>query len=270
MPFTVSEFHDFIRILEMHPEWRADLLRVLFPEALLDLPRVVQELAEAQRQTEAAIRQLTERMERGFAEAAADRQRIWEAMERGFAEAAADRQRIWEAIREITERMERGFAEAAADRQAMRHDIGRLKGLSKEQYYRDRAAAIFGPLLRGGRDATQQVVEQLRLALEAGRITAQEYRGVLDADLLWSGRLWETDEEVLLVLEASWMVQARDVERAAQRAAILRRAGVRALPVAAGEEWPVEVQRQALQERVVMVQDGLVDETSWEAALVQP
>jgi hypothetical protein len=39
MPFTVAEFRDLIRILYTQPEWRAELLRVLFPEALVDLPR---------------------------------------------------------------------------------------------------------------------------------------------------------------------------------------------------------------------------------------
>ena len=335
MPFTVTEFRDLIRILHTQPEWRAELLRVLFPEALVDLPRALEELAEAQRRTEETleqvtermergfaeaaaqraeaaadrkriwenIEQLTERMERGFAEAAADRQRIWEnierlteRMERGFAEAAADRERIWEAMRQgfaeaaadrksiwenierLTERMERGFAEAAAarergfaeaaaDREVMKRDIGVLKGSTKESFYRDRAAAIFGRLLAAGQDATQEVVQCLRAAEQANRVSAQEYQSVLNADLLWSGKLWDTGEEVVLVLEASWKVHERDVERAVQRAKVLRRAGLKALPVTAGEEWPQQVEALALRERVVIAQDGRVDDASWQAAL---
>jgi hypothetical protein len=279
--FTVTEFRGLIHFLETQPEWRMELRRLLFPEALVDLPRALEELAEAQRQTEETLERVTERMERGFAEAtaqraeaAADRKRIWEnierlteRMERGFAEAAAqraeaaaDRQRIWET-------MQQGFAEAAADRQEMRQDIGGLKGLTKEWFYRDRVAAIFGRLLTAGRDATQEVIRHLRAAQQASRVSAEEYQGVLNADLLWSGELWETGEEVVLVLEASWKVHENDVERAVQRAEILRRTGLKALPVTAGEEWPQQVEALALRSQVVITRNGRVDDVSWQAAL---
>jgi hypothetical protein len=281
MPFTVTEFRDLIRILHAQPEWRAELLRVLFPEALVDLPRALEELAEAQRRTEETLERVTERMERGFAEAAAqraeaaaDRKRIWEAMQQGFAEAAAqrveaaaDRKRIWEAMQQGFAEAAAERAEAAADRKEMRQDIGRLKGLTKEWFYRDRAAAIFGRLLTAGQDATQEVVQRLRAAQQASRVSAEEYQSVLNADLLWSGELWDTGEEVVLVLEASWTVHESDVERAVQRAEVLRRAGLKALPVTAGEEWPEQVEALALRERVVIARDGSVDDTSWQAAL---
>ena len=263
MSFTVTEFRGLIHFLETRPEWRMELRRLLFPEALVDLPRAMEELAQAQQRTEETLERVTECMERGFAEAAAQR-----------AEAAVDRKRIWENIERLTERMERGFAEAAAqraeaaaDRKEMRQDIGGLKGLTKEWYYRDRAAAIFGRLLTAGRDATEEVVRCLRAAQQASRVSAEEYQGVLNADLLWSGELWETGEEVILVLEASWKVHENDVERAVQRAEILRRAGLKALPVTAGEEWPQQVEALALRERVVVTRNGRVDDASWQAAL---
>ena len=281
MPFTVTEFRDLIYFLETQPEWRMELRRLLFPEALVDLPRALEALAEAQRRTEETLGQVTERMERGFAEAAveraeaaADRKRIWEAMQQGFAEAAADRKRIWETIERLIERMDRGFAEAAAeraeaaaDRKEMRQDIGGLKGLTKEWFYRDRAAAIFGRLLAAGQDATQEVIRQLRAAEQANRVSAEEFQSVLDADLLWRGELWDTGEEVVLVVEASWKVHESDVERAAQRAEVLRRAGLKALPVTAGEEWPEQVEALAFQEQVVITRNGRVDDASWQAAL---
>jgi hypothetical protein len=98
----------------------------------------------------------------------------------------------------------------------------------------------------------------------------EEYQSVLDADLLWSGKLWDTGEEVVLIVEASWTVHASDVERAVQRAAVLRRAGLKALPVTAGEEWPGQVEALALREGVVITRDGRVDDTSWQAGAGQP
>jgi hypothetical protein len=285
MPFTVADFHDLVRLLEEHPDWRTELRRVLLSQDLLDLPRIVQELAIAQRHTEEAITRLTERMEQGFAEgvaerhemrqdltqltarveqgfdeAVADRQRIRERVEQGFDEAVADRQRI-------RERVEQGFAEAALERREMRQDIGQLKGMGHEQFYRERAAAIFGRLLSQGRDATNQVADQLQEARRTGLISDREYQEVLAADLLWGGQIREGRQAIVSVLEASWTVETADVRRAASRAAMLRRAGFKALPVAAGQEWPPDVQAEARRAGVAMVQDGMVNQASWETAL---
>src|SRR5919109_2266712 len=292
MPFTVADFHDLVRLLEEHPDWRTELRWVLFSQDLLDLPRTLQQLAVAQRHPEEAIARLTERMEhgfteaaterrelrqdltrledrmdqgfaeatedrqriradmaQGFAEAATDRQRTRDRMEQGFAEAAADRQRI-------RADMAQGFADAAADRRDMRRDIGQLKGLGQEQFYRDRAAAIFGRLLVQGYDVTNQVADLLQEARRTGLISDRDYQEALAADLLWGGQLRDSREPILLVLEASWTVGSDDVERAARRAAILRQAGLRVLPIAAGQEWPPNLPEDARRVGVAIVQDG--------------
>ena len=46
MPFTVEEFQDLIRLLEQHPEWRAELRRHVLSDELLELPAVVRQLAD--------------------------------------------------------------------------------------------------------------------------------------------------------------------------------------------------------------------------------
>ncbi|HEY7490054.1 MAG TPA: hypothetical protein VIH59_02945 [Candidatus Tectomicrobia bacterium] len=58
MAFTVRDFHDLVELLEQHPEWRAELRRLVLTEELLALPQVVHELAEAQRRTEQQIAEL--------------------------------------------------------------------------------------------------------------------------------------------------------------------------------------------------------------------
>jgi hypothetical protein len=94
MPFTVTDFHDLVRLLEEHSDWRTELRRVLLSQDLLDLPRAVQEFAVAQRRTEEAITHFTERMERGFTEVASEWQGLCQDLsqlgarvERGFGEA---------------------------------------------------------------------------------------------------------------------------------------------------------------------------------------
>lgn len=124
MPFTIAHFHDLVRLMEEHPDWRTELRRVLFSQDLLDLPHTVQELAVAQRHTEEAITRLTMRMERGFTQAANERRELREDLTRledradlSFAEADEDRQLLHDS-------MAQGFADAAADRCDMRRDIG--------------------------------------------------------------------------------------------------------------------------------------------------
>ena len=46
MPFTVDEFHDLIRLVESHPEWRAELRRLVLTDELLTLPEQVGVLTE--------------------------------------------------------------------------------------------------------------------------------------------------------------------------------------------------------------------------------
>jgi hypothetical protein len=41
MPFTADAFHDLIRLVESHPEWRAELRRLVLTDELLALPEQV-------------------------------------------------------------------------------------------------------------------------------------------------------------------------------------------------------------------------------------
>jgi hypothetical protein len=67
----IKDFHDVVRLLEQHPEWRADLRRLILTEELLALPeqiaqltRQVEMLTEAQARTEVRLEALTEVVQR--------------------------------------------------------------------------------------------------------------------------------------------------------------------------------------------------------------
>jgi len=64
MAFTVQDFHDLITLVTQHPEWRAELRRLVLTEELLALPQIVHDLAEAQQRTEQQIAQLVEAQRR--------------------------------------------------------------------------------------------------------------------------------------------------------------------------------------------------------------
>jgi hypothetical protein len=42
--FTVDDLQDLLRLLEQHPEWRAELRRYVLTEELLELPALVRQL----------------------------------------------------------------------------------------------------------------------------------------------------------------------------------------------------------------------------------
>jgi len=69
MPFTVDDFHDFIRLIETRPEWRTELRRLVLTNELLAVPEQLAELrtrseqqfmalAEAQQCTEVLLETL--------------------------------------------------------------------------------------------------------------------------------------------------------------------------------------------------------------------
>ncbi|MFN8494378.1 MAG: hypothetical protein U0350_42655 [Caldilineaceae bacterium] len=93
---------------------------------------------------------------------------------------------------------------------------------------------------------------------------AHRFRQV--ADLLWTGEERQTKRPLILVMEASWLAETNDVERAATRAAILRRIGLNALAVVGGEEWTDAARQEARREGVVTTTNGAIDPESWQFA----
>lgn len=279
MSLTINTFSDLLHIVNTNPEWRRKLVKALFPE--IDVPKALQELAEAQRRTEAGLQRLEKLAAETFAqmgkieidlakaaadhkrtetESASDRQAIRDEMKAGFAEAAADRQRV--------------ETEAATDRQEIKlrldqidHTLRDLKGDSYERSIRDKAAGIFGVYARRGRDVKNEIGQQLEDAEDDGHISEQEHVQVLASDLLWGGKLKKTKEQVVLVIEVSWCAERTDVERAVNRAAILRRIGIHALPIVAGKIWAKHVPELALRQGVGMVTDFRLDKSSWQAGI---
>src|SRR5712692_8969633 len=81
MPFTAEEWRDLIRLVEAHPEWRAELRRLVLTDELLALPEQVatwrvrseqqfQELVAAQRHTDEQVAALADAQRRTDAQIA--------------------------------------------------------------------------------------------------------------------------------------------------------------------------------------------------------
>ncbi len=290
MTRTSLDFADLLRALEEHPEWRAELRRLLLPEALLGLPDLVAEIAATVRDVAALLQRLAEAQQRMQQELAA----LAEAQRRTQAEVAelrttvaglAEAQRRTEqtvaGLVEGQRRLEEALAELAANQlefartqaqllrrvERLEDRVGRLVGESVERRYRERAAAYFGRWLR--RVEVLEGLDRAALldeAVAAGRITGEERAEVLWADVVVRGV--SADGQVLvLVVEASATVDEGDVRRAVARAELMGRAvGVRTVPVVAGEELLEGVTTACQEQGVRLVVDGRAGQSPWTPA----
>ena len=238
MPFTVNDFEDLLKIIETKPEWRGQLRRALFPE--IDVPKALQMLAESQVQTNALLKRLDARVER---------------LEIGQ-----------EQLKQDVGVLKQDVGVLKQDVGVLKRDMKSLKGKAQEQTYHNKADAIFGRYLRNGRKAANQVADLLYDNLENGQVSEAELTQVLAADLLWAGEERQTKLPLILVMEASWLAESNDVERAATRAAILRRIGLNALAIVGGEEWTDTAREQARSAGVVTTTNGSIDAESWRTA----
>ena len=297
MAFTVNDLNDLLRILREQPEWLAEVRRVVLTDELLKLPDLVRELVEAQRRTDERLAEFQQRIERQIAEfqqrierqMAEFQQRIERQMaefqqriERQMAEfqqrieqqMAEFQQRIERQMAEFQQRTDQRFAELAeAQRrtderlaefqQRTEEQIGELKGTLLEMDYRAKVGAIFGSRLKKPKvvDAGD-MWDVLR-----DRLDEEEIRQIVALDLIVRGRLLppQGEGELWLAVEVSYIVDQNDVMRAAARAALLRKAGLPAIPVAAGKRLTQGASALATESRVVLVQDGSL--VGWDDAL---
>jgi hypothetical protein len=212
-------------------------------------------LAEAQARTEARVKELAEAQARTEAES----QKYREASEARFARIEATLDRLTEAQAQ-TEAQLRDLVQVV---KKMQDTLAAVKGRQLEFNYHYRAGAYFGPLLRRLRAF---LPVELESELET-RLSAEDFRDLLSLDLVVTGQPRHLPDapQVWLAVEVSSVVDRHDVERAIHRAGLLRRAGLRAIPVVAGEDITVGAQRDAEAHRVVVLQDGQA--LFWEAAL---
>ncbi|MEZ8219577.1 hypothetical protein B0813_003114 [Candidatus Fervidibacteria bacterium JGI MDM2 SSWTFF-3-K9] len=250
---------EFLRLLRTDPAFRAEVRRLVLTEELLTLPekveeltRAVRELAEAQRQHSEILRQHSEQIG-----ALVEAQRRTEEILRQHSETLRQHSEILrqhsEQIAALIEAQHRTEAQIAAleaqiaslvevqrrtweELQRLvtwqRVEAGRREGERYERQVIRRAPAIFNGGQGGSPEQpiVQQRLTQLLAPFWQEGLIAPEDDPLL-ADLIW----WK--DEQIVVVEVSLQVDRYDVERAARRAATLRRAGATVMGVVIGEEW---------------------------------
>ncbi len=241
MAFTINDLQDLTRLLATRPEWLSEVRRLVLTEELLSLPDIVRSLAQAQQRTEQRLEELAraqQRTEQRLEELAQAQQRTEQRLE----ELAQAQQRTEETVRRLVNQM------------------AEVRGEMFEMKFRDKAHAYFGRWLRRIRVVPFiELEEQLE-----NKLTDDEIAELSLTDILVRGRPRRMPEadEVWLAVEVSAVVDKNDVYRAQQRAALLRRAGLRAVPVAVGARIIPEARSLAESLQVALMRNGV--EEGWE------
>ncbi|MCL4829250.1 MAG: hypothetical protein KJZ95_17930 [Caldilinea sp.] len=257
MALAVEDLIDLRRLLIEHPEWQAELRQLLLTGEVLTLPDVVRELADAQRRTEARVEELAESM-RGLAEAQRRTEESLQALEQQVKEL---RQAI-DDLKEIVNKLIESQSE-------MKIQMNDFRGFRLEMRYAQHASGYFGHWVRRARSVLPGNIDpDLEDALEA-HLTSDELIDLLHADVLVSGLLRKPVDgmrpEIWLLVEVSAVIDRNDIERAMRRAALMKKAGFRCVPVVAGDSvtrGATELLRDA---PVALMLNGR--STGWEFAL---
>lgn len=236
MPFTIEDFQDLLQLLEERPEWRAELRQRVLSQELLELPALVRRLADAQEHSE----QRLERIEAALERLAAAEERSEERLGR----VGVALQQTAEALARLTARFEEHERRNAGDFQTLKTDAFARRLAQQPGIFRQLVAEP-RPLTLAEADAwLVQLVDE-------GRLTIQGHRELAWLDLLVRGR--RDEQEGYLVVEASWTIGPRDVDRAARRAALLREAGIVAWPAVVGYRMSTDAQQLAPQRQVLAI-----------------
>ena len=251
----IDTIQDLIHILATHPEWRVQLRPLILTDDFLTLPEQVRaltdriaELAVAQGRTEQTLNALATAQaqnEHRFSNLddalARNEQRfsnLDDALAQLIAAYAQGEQRL-KKLEDILDRSERRLSKVETD-------VAVLKGDVLELQFGKRVVFAYGRWLRRSRILShEQVYELLDDAVDAGHLTMDERDQIAQADVFVQGRDKDTGEAVHLVVEVSWGVGVSDVERAAERAALLAKIGTPTRAAVVGRVLMPEAEEQA-------------------------
>lgn len=221
---------------------------MLLADDILELPRITRELAESQRATAANIEQLTQRID-------ALTVRLDQLT-----------QRVDQLTVQIAQ-LVRAVDSLADGQKVLTERVGDLIGWRVEANYRERPYAYFGLAMRKARTIRPDDIPEVERAREDGRISDRDWRDLLALDVLIQGHVGvaERARDVYLALEASSVINRTDVDRAFERAEILRGLGLPVIPAVGGNEITPDAEALARQRGVAVSTAGAL--TYWPEGL---
>jgi hypothetical protein len=285
-PFTPEELAMIERTseaLRQYPHLRRAFIRALqmeelfaIPEQLESLKQVVLELAAQYKQQQEQLNRIEQTANRALEVAERAQQtaeRANEIAERALQVAERALQTA-ERANELAERAQQTSERAETAEHALQvaletrdivndmqkrltrveTDVADLKGMSMELMARKLLPGVLGKLVRKLR--VYEPDEFYRVMEEAGLLSADDLAEVASADVFAHGHLRSNDTPRWFVVEASWGLGMTDVERAAQRAAILTQNGAPAIGTVLGRRITADARKRAQQLGVLVVLNG--------------
>ncbi|MCS7208393.1 MAG: hypothetical protein NZ874_02375 [Fimbriimonadales bacterium] len=234
-PEELQALERSIEALRRFPHLRRAMIEALQMDELFALPGQFEELKRV-------VLQILERLIRVEQIASEAKQEAQEAKRE-----AQEAKQIALEVRERVDKVEKRLAR-------VERDVAELKGDSEELKARRRLPAVLGRYFKKMRiyDA-EQLYPLIGETLVLDEEDAVE---LLYADLFVYAQSKVSQQEYWLVVEVSWGVGVKDVERAHQRAAILQKHGYPALGVAMGRTVTREAERRAGELGVLIAKDG--------------
>ncbi|MCS7157958.1 MAG: hypothetical protein N0A16_09550 [Blastocatellia bacterium] len=197
MPFTVKDFRDLVRILEKHPEWQAELRRLILTEELLALPGLVRELADAQRQVVEQLLILGQQV-RALAEIQQRTEERISALEEQVRALAEAQRRTEERVSTLEEQV-RALAEA------QRRTEEQVHALAEAQRRTEERVSTLEEQVRALAEAQRRTEEQIRALAEAQQRAEEQIRALAEAQR-------HADERIKLLTDRMADVQGRVLE----------------------------------------------------------
>ncbi|MBI2765231.1 MAG: hypothetical protein HYX53_04875 [Chloroflexi bacterium] len=229
MAFSVSDFEDLLQLLREHPEWQAELRRVLMGDELAAINATLREMADEMRAF---------RAETGERLAAHDRE--FAALRQSLRDLSESQTRLSEAQSGLSDaqgRLVDAVSRLTDAQLKIETQVGKLNGHYLESVYRERLASYLGRKIRRARVVVPADLPRVREADAAGLLSDADWADLTGLDVLLKGVTNHPGEtgERFVALEASAVIDRHDVDRANARAAILRRLGYEVIPAVAGD-----------------------------------
>ena len=217
----MDDYRDLIALLREHPDWKAELRREILDEQFLQLPALVRDNSSDIRELKLVVAQNSADIRQNSADIRQNSDDI--------RKNSIDIQKLTAALAEFAHATDLRFTRVETK-------LGDLDGGQLESWYRSHPEALAIGRLRKVRVANISDLVDLTEAVEEGRISASQGRGLAELDLLIAGREGRAQEsrDAWLAVEVSGTIDNHDVTRAAERAATLRTFGFNAYGAVAG------------------------------------
>jgi hypothetical protein len=227
----IEDLQDLIRLLEEQPHWRTQLRQVLLTQEVLELPERVNQLTHIVE----ALSHTVEHLSHGVEQILLAQQRFQTQMEQ--METRQDQRDVF------LNRLERR--------------VETLEDKMLEQEWRYKFPHKLGRILKRPQILSDAVLED---ALET-YLSVSEADEVRRLDLIITGQLKPSQQEIWIALEISKTIDTFDIERVSRRAQLLNQTPYLTIPGVAGEEITDDAIAMAKRLRVLVIDKSQIRNT---------